>query len=278
LAWLPTVVRGGQGASASAAALLGTFGPSFAAALVTRSDRAGRADLRARTVAWQAPIHVYATALLVPPVVAEASARVAGRLLDRPGGSSPRALARTLAFASSAGLLGGPVGEEPGWRGFALPRVEARLGRPGGSLVLGLLWGAWHLPLLIAVPEQRLGASTRGYLPAFAVVTCGHSAFQSLLAALSAGSVPVAVLGHSAFNASTLVLLAEGHSKLLHAGPDTDRAVRVFAGGWATAGLLCLIAAELQERRAPGAGDRERPAVGGGSTRPRSRLRWSSGR
>jgi CAAX protease family protein len=43
-------------------------------------------------------------------------------------------------------LLGGPLFEEPGWRGFALPRLESRLGPLAGTLILGLAWSAWHLP------------------------------------------------------------------------------------------------------------------------------------
>jgi membrane protease YdiL (CAAX protease family) len=44
-------------------------------------------------------------------------------------------------------LLGGPLGEEPGWRGYALPRLEAIFGPVRGSLLLWLLWTGWHLPL-----------------------------------------------------------------------------------------------------------------------------------
>ena len=44
-------------------------------------------------------------------------------------------------------FLGGPLGEEPGWRGFALPRLQWRNGPLVGSLILGVLWACWHLPL-----------------------------------------------------------------------------------------------------------------------------------
>jgi hypothetical protein len=46
-------------------------------------------------------------------------------------------------------LLGGPLGEEPGWRGYALPRLQTGLGPVRSSLVLGLLWTGWHLPLFL---------------------------------------------------------------------------------------------------------------------------------
>jgi membrane protease YdiL (CAAX protease family) len=44
-------------------------------------------------------------------------------------------------------FLGGPLGEEPGWRGFALPRLQGRFGSLVGSLILGPIWAFWHLPI-----------------------------------------------------------------------------------------------------------------------------------
>jgi membrane protease YdiL (CAAX protease family) len=53
----------------------------------------------------------------------------------------------SLAVYNYSTFLGGPLGEEPGWRGYALPRLEIALGPVRSSLVLGLLWTGWHLPL-----------------------------------------------------------------------------------------------------------------------------------
>ena len=49
------------------------------------------------------------------------------------------------------------MGEETGWRGFALPRLQAHLGGLGASLVLGVVWGLWHLPLTLTSDDSAAG-------------------------------------------------------------------------------------------------------------------------
>jgi len=49
-----------------------------------------------------------------------------------------------------AGLLTSPLGEEPGWRGFAIPRLQKKFGLLFGSLLLGTFWWTWHQPINIA--------------------------------------------------------------------------------------------------------------------------------
>ena len=51
-----------------------------------------------------------------------------------------------VAFSHTA-LLGGPLGEEIGWRGFLLPMLLRRNGAFAASLILAVVWGLWHLPV-----------------------------------------------------------------------------------------------------------------------------------
>jgi membrane protease YdiL (CAAX protease family) len=91
-------------------------------------------------------------------------------------------------------LFGGPLGEEPGWRGYALPRLEARFGALRGSLLLGALWTCWHLPgfLSNAWPHPPFSL----YVPLLMSVTM----FLSFGTNVARFAVIPAILGHAVFN------------------------------------------------------------------------------
>ena len=91
-------------------------------------------------------------------------------------------------------LLGGPLGKEPGWRGYALPRLQASFGPMCGSLLLGLIWTCWHLPLFLSDAWPHPPFSF--YLPLLISLTIALS-FGTNLARLA---VIPAILGHAVFN------------------------------------------------------------------------------
>ena len=51
-------------------------------------------------------------------------------------------------------IINGPLSEEAGWRGFALPRLESRFGSLISSLILGIIWACWHIPFYFIEPRM----------------------------------------------------------------------------------------------------------------------------
>src|SRR5271166_784584 len=111
-------------------------------------------------------------------------------------------------------FLGGPLPEEPGWRGFALPRLQARYGPIWATLILALFWAGWHLPLF----------SVEGWTTArpwqFLLILVGVSSLLTAAANLTQFGVMVAIVLHAFFNTS-IRLVNSLTSNLPHRGDDT---------------------------------------------------------
>src|SRR5262249_30397570 len=100
----------------------------------------------------------------------------------------------------------GPLLEEGGWRGFALPRLQRLYGPVVGTFILGVLWGLWHLqlflgPLAMTSPD----ATFVSVVISFVLFTIGVTAVSVVMTWIfnnSGGSVLLAVLAHAAFDGS----------------------------------------------------------------------------
>lgn len=100
-----------------------------------------------------------------------------------------------------ATLMGaGPLGEESGWRGYALPYLQNKLGPILASLILGFLWFAWHLPLFL-IPTWNSSP-----LIVYALILVGLSFLMTFGFNLSGHSIFTAIIMHSTFNASSAIL------------------------------------------------------------------------
>ncbi len=100
----------------------------------------------------------------------------------------------SVAVYNYSTLLGGPLGEEPGWRGYALPRLETALGPVRGSLLLGLLWTGWHLPLFL------YPGWTSSPLWIYVLVVTGQSFILTYAANLAGFGVVAPIATHATFN------------------------------------------------------------------------------
>jgi uncharacterized protein len=89
--------------------------------------------------------------------------------------------------------------EEVGWRGFALPRLQKQVGPVWGSLILGVLWGMWHLPLLFIPEQSPVGHTiTLALLVVFFLAIIAKSVSFTWLFNNTNGSLLIATLFHAA--------------------------------------------------------------------------------
>lgn len=116
-------------------------------------------------------------------------------------------LSNAIFFVAFMTFPGSATGEEIGWRGFALPRLQFRHTALIASLIVGSLHGLWHLPLwLRGDADHQLSV-----YPAFLIQAIGLAVIYTWLYNSTKGSVLLAVLFHTATNAPlTLVLLPLG--------------------------------------------------------------------
>nr|MDO8086539.1 type II CAAX endopeptidase family protein [Candidatus Sigynarchaeum springense] len=99
-------------------------------------------------------------------------------------------------------LLSGPFEEEFGWRGYALPRLQARFNPHVSSVVLGMVWAAWHLPQFI-IPGNGMFYKTPLWT-FFPTVVAATFLFTWIYNNTN-GSMMTSLLFHTTFNFSMFV-------------------------------------------------------------------------
>ncbi|HEY8203859.1 MAG TPA: CPBP family intramembrane glutamic endopeptidase [Pyrinomonadaceae bacterium] len=176
--------------------LLGVFAPSLVAlALTARADgRAGTLALLRATVKWSvgARWYVFAVAYM-------AAIKLAVALLLRIAtGAWPAFGQEPLYLMAIAIPFSTPVqaGEEIGWRGYALPRLSARLGLSSASIALGVIWACWHLPFFFISGADKSGQS----FPLYLLSTTALSVAMAWLYWRTNGSLLLTMLMHAAVN------------------------------------------------------------------------------
>jgi membrane protease YdiL (CAAX protease family) len=180
------------------ALLVGSYAPALAAALVV-AVTGGRAALRG----WAAGLTRLRVALAwwlvaLSPLAIVALAVVVDRLVLGGGPGTPALAPSPPALLGALGvaLVFGALGEEPGWRGFAQPRVQGRLPALGAALLVGLVWAGWHAPLWFIPDSPQYGIPFLGWLP----LILASAVLLAWLINHCGGSVLPAIVFHAAFN------------------------------------------------------------------------------
>lgn len=191
--------------------------------------RPGLRDLGSRLIRWRVPWYCYLAAVGLPLAVIFATAGVNVGL----GGSGWTLSAlpwSTLALVFAIrwiNPLDGPLGEEPGWRGFALPRLQASRSPLASAMLLGVLVAGWHLPLIFSDEGNPIGWVG---IPSTFVITIVYC----WLLNRSRGSVLLTMLFHVTQGTITVTTLG-------YAGADLNRMLWLGLGAWTVVALAVVL-------------------------------------
>jgi membrane protease YdiL (CAAX protease family) len=183
-------------AFAGALFLLGTFSPALVALALTEraQGRAATLALLRQVFRWQVGARWY---MFAAGYIATIKLTVA--LVHRvvtgewpPFGQVPWYL-MVAAIMVSTWVQ---AGEEIGWRGYALPRLSERFGLAPASVILGIIWASWHLPLFFVPESDTFGQS----FPLYLLQVTAVSVAAAWLYWRTEGSLLLVMLLHAAVN------------------------------------------------------------------------------
>jgi uncharacterized protein len=254
---------------------LGVFmaaGPLVAALVITAvvDGRRGLRELGSRMLRWRVGWQWYAAALLVPLglVFATGGLNVAF--------GAPGSVIRDLSISEAVLLFAirlvapvlSPIGEEPGWRGFALPRLLDGGSPLGATAILAPIVALWHVPLIFIESEDLP--------PIFLLTTVAVTFFYTWLFVHTDGSVFITIVAHAAEGLIPREFLgSDGWT-----GSDETQWASLYTAGWCAVAIV-LLAFDWQfwRRRTPSDSRavRSQPVAGSSSASDGGRSAGSGG-
>jgi membrane protease YdiL (CAAX protease family) len=190
-----------------AMALVGAWSPTLSALLITGviKGKSGVSDLLKRGLQWRVSVKWYLIAFFSIAIIGLAGIGIhtaLGGEMPRPALPGGMPVDQLYLFLPVIYLInifiGGPIAEEFGWRGFALPRLQSSIGAAWAAIVIGIIWGVWHLPFFL-FPDAGLvvGNIPFGfYLP----LVTAWSVLFAWIYNNTRGSVLLMILFHAAIN------------------------------------------------------------------------------
>ena len=202
---LPFELGGAASGLLNAAAILA--GPTLAGLIMTgvTEGREGVRRLLRRIALWRVGLRWYLFALIGIPVVMALGTLILPGGLAAFGSLGLGYVLTYLALFPLIIVLGGPLFEEVGWRGYALPRLQPLYGPLVGTLILGLLWALWHLPQFL-IPSWAEASGGRGFLAIvkFVLIAIAFAIVTTWVFNNTKGSVFLAILVHTSIDAFSI--------------------------------------------------------------------------
>jgi uncharacterized protein len=212
------------------------LGPTLSAFIMTGATegRDGVRRLLRRIVLWRVGLGWYLFVLVgIPAILVLSTVVLPGALASFQASDVPS----TLFLYAVAGpvflFAGGPVFEEIGWRGFALPRLQRLYGPLVGSLVLGALWGLWHLPLFL-IPSWDTPHGSLLDVALFVTWAVAITIVITWVFNNTKGSILLAILAHGSINSAAVAMFA------LFPAPSVTDGITNAVIGFGIAALLVV--------------------------------------
>jgi uncharacterized protein len=202
-------------------------GPTLSAFIMTGATegREGVRGLLRRIVLWRVGLGWYLFVLLgIPAIILLSTVGLPGALASFEASAVPSTLFLYVVAGPVFLFIGGPVFEEIGWRGFALPRLQRLHGPLVGTLILGTLWGLWHLPLFL-IPSWDTPHGSLPDVALFVILAVSIAVVLTWVFNNTKGSVLLAILAHGSINSAAVSMYA-----LFPAPAVTDGIANVVIG------------------------------------------------
>ena len=213
------------------------MGPTLSA-FIMRGLTEGRDGVRRllrRIILWRVGLRWYFVALVgIPAIILLSTLVLLGALASFQASAVPTTLFLYVVAGPVFLFAGGPVFEEIGWRGFALPRLQRLYGPLVGTLILGALWGLWHLPLFL-IPSWDTPHGSLLDIALFVVLAMAIAIVITWVFNNTKQSVLLAILAHGSLNSAAVSMYA-----LFPAHAVTDGITNV-AIGFGLAALLVVV-------------------------------------
>lgn len=207
--------------------MLGAFGPSIAAIIVTLKilGRTGARELLHKLILWRVGVRWYLIAFFAAPIFVGAGLAIYSSIGGETGDMSMSAWPLAFVFFVSA-IPTGALAEELGWRGFLLPQLRKNNGAMVTSLIVGVVWFFWHIPLFWGPTGTTVSGQpvTLQALAGYFGFVVSISFIFTWLHENTNGSVLLAVLFHASLNAGIPFLFFPDIS--LTAGGSLSEALR----------------------------------------------------
>ena len=208
------------------------------AVLALTGGRPALGDFLRRIVRWRVNVRWYALVLGLPPTIALGGVGL-NVLLGAPAPTwdrMPSLAGAVPQFAFILLFIG--LGEEPAWRGFALPRLMANRSWLAAAVVLGVLHALWHLPLLGTEYNRHQAVPWTVAVIAFSVVT-------AWMWQRTDGNLLLPMLFHASVNTAALFLFNP-----LFDGAALDRLYWTWGALWGAVAVATIVRTRASSARA----------------------------